>query len=343
MRRSPSSPCYQSVEEVQEAQASFESELRTKMVALTESYNEINGYAERLTEAGAEEAFSRYTIVALYERHEEVSSKLDARESALEASLAAEQAKESLRVQFAELATAFKTMCDANSAQVTALEGDLETQIATIQSMRTESADSLAKLEELQSVSEQLDELGVVNNPHTSETAMSLRAVWEVLGKTYTRTEEALQGQLLAEKSGQITPEQYKEIKEVMVYFDQDRDECLNDTEFRNCLTGLGLVMTEDEINTVMTELDSSGDCKLNFDEFAKFMVKQLSQPGHTQEDVITAFRALAEDEVFIPEETLVAHFHDEDDRAYLLEHMPVSEEPEKRDYEAFVGDLFSR
>lgn len=33
--------------------------------------------------------------------------------------------------------------------------------------------------------------------------------------QTLFRTEEALHGQLLAERSGQITPEQFKEIKEV--------------------------------------------------------------------------------------------------------------------------------
>ena len=43
---------------------------------------------------------------------------------------------------------------------------------------------------------------------------------WLVLVRqTLMRTEEALQGQLLAERSGQITPEQFKEIKDVRIVF----------------------------------------------------------------------------------------------------------------------------
>ena len=192
-----------------------------------------------------------------------MSGKLDARETALQETLASETEKEGLRVKFAELATNFRAECDANATAVTSMEGDLETQIAAIQGMREKLPEAAAQLEEIQAVSESLEERGVVNNPHTSETSMSLRAVFEVLGKTYDRTEEALQGQLLAERSGQITPEQYKEIKDVMVFFDADKDECLNELEFHNCITGLGLVMTEEEIQAVMNEMDTSGDRKL--------------------------------------------------------------------------------
>ena len=181
-----------------------------------------------------------------------------------------------------------------------------------------------------------------------------------LLAQTLLRTEEALHGQLLAERSGQITPEQFKEIKEVrlspycepwvvlpppllctvnivipasgsteeaaaslshllvpvrqrvrvlygscsslcctrqppgtctpylfhyrhvacrgqvMVFFDKDKDQLLDISEFRSCVTGLGLVMTEEQINSKLAELDSTGDGKLNFDEFAHFMAVQV-------------------------------------------------------------------
>ncbi len=84
---------------------------------------------------------------------------------------------------------------------------------------------------------------------------------------------EALRNQYLAEKSGQITPEQYQEIMDVMVYFDKDKDKALNDVEFRNCLTGLGLVLSDDAIKA---KLEAAGG-GLNFDEFAAFMVQIVS------------------------------------------------------------------
>lgn len=333
---------YLSVGEVEAAIANFESTLRTNMSSLTELYNEINGYAEQLQEAGVEEAFSRFTITSLYERHEEVSGKLDVRETDLQQSLVNEQAKEELRVQFATAATAFKGYCDEKSTMVTALEGSLEEQIGTIQALRAEYDMEAAKLDELQETATSLEEWGVVNNEHTSETILSLRAVWEVLGKTYRRTEDALHGQLLAEQSGQITPEQYKEIKEVMEYFDEDKDMALNETEFHNAITGLGIVMTDTEITEKLAELDTTGDGKLQFNEFSTFMATILSDPGHTQDDVTAAFRELAEENPFIGREIIEAHWHNEEERAYLLTEMPVNEEGEY-DYESFAAHLFSR
>ena len=64
--------------------------------------------------------------------------------------------------------------------------------------------------------------------------------------------------------------------RQVMVFFDTDHDQCLNIGEFRSCVTGLGLVMTEEQITAKMAELDTTGDGKLNFDEFAHFMAVQV-------------------------------------------------------------------
>jgi hypothetical protein len=53
------------------------------MTNLTLQYNDIASYAEQLQLYHTEEAFSRYTIAALFERHEAVAAKLAAREEAL--------------------------------------------------------------------------------------------------------------------------------------------------------------------------------------------------------------------------------------------------------------------
>jgi hypothetical protein len=53
---------------------------------LTALFNALSTQAEELQAAGNEEAFSRYTVQALFERHEAVSAKLTARNEALQAS-----------------------------------------------------------------------------------------------------------------------------------------------------------------------------------------------------------------------------------------------------------------
>ena len=70
-------------------------------------------------------------------------------------------------------------------------------------------------------------------------------------------------------------------LSQVMTFFDTDHDQCLNMSEFRSCVTGLGLVMTEDQIKARWAELDSTGDGKLNFDEFAEFMAAQVRTLSH--------------------------------------------------------------
>ena len=153
------------------------------MNALTTLYNETSGMAEQVAGVGYEEAFSRYTLQALFERHEVVSGKLAARNEALQQSLQVEQTKEQLRIQFAEKAAAFKAHCNARSGQITALEGDLEARLIAIQKLHEEYCSEVSMLEELQVLSNTLEEWGIINNSHTPETILSLRAVWEVLGK----------------------------------------------------------------------------------------------------------------------------------------------------------------
>jgi hypothetical protein len=54
------------------------------MTNLTLQYNDIASYAEQLQQYGTEEAFSRYTITALFDRHEAVSAMLTSREETLQ-------------------------------------------------------------------------------------------------------------------------------------------------------------------------------------------------------------------------------------------------------------------
>lgn len=62
------------------------------------------------------------------------------------------------------------------------------------------------------------------------------------------QAEESLRGQIMAQRDESITPEQYKEMKEVFEFFDQDGDDNLNPAEFHSCVTGIGVIMTDEEV-----------------------------------------------------------------------------------------------
>jgi Ca2+-binding EF-hand superfamily protein len=83
--------------------------------------------------------------------------------------------------------------------------------------------------------------------------------------------------QLVAFRSGQITPEQYKEIKETFEYFDLDKDNTLDRKEFHSCATGIGVMLKEDEVNSVFEALDTSGVGHIGIEQFVPFMVKTLT------------------------------------------------------------------
>ena len=197
------------------------------MTNLTLQYNDIASYAEQLQQYGTEEAFSRYAITVLFERHEAVQAKLSGREEALQVrcrgawsrhcrpggsllmskrlwvslcvvcvcvqtALATEQTKEALRVQFAEKAAAFKALCDDRSRQVADLDGALEAQIGVVQGLRGEYDSFVALLEEAQTISDSMEQWGVIGNPHTPETILSLRAVYDALYKVRPRASSGM-------------------------------------------------------------------------------------------------------------------------------------------------------
>jgi hypothetical protein len=60
--------------------------------------------------------------------------------------------------------------------------------------------------------------------------------------------EASLQEQLIIEQGRKISPEQLREIREVFTYFDKGQDGALNKEEFWSCCTGIGLVLTEEEV-----------------------------------------------------------------------------------------------
>lgn len=68
------------------------------------------------------------------------------------------------------------------------------------------------------------------------------------MSQSFERAAESLKGQIIAAKSGDVTPEQIKEIKEVFEYFDVDGDAQLDPKEFHSCATGIGLVLTDEQV-----------------------------------------------------------------------------------------------
>lgn len=353
----------------------FTTQVQPRLDTITAAYQELEALSNQLTEAGAEDAFSRFTLTALYESYADVYGRMGTREEELGGALTAERERDAKRIEFAEKATDLRecvvwpavppvlrgvllTLCglalvsrirfaDAMTKKVGALAGTLQEQLEGLQALQAEF-EACTKLNDVYECATAMEEAGIVDNPHTNESYHSLFAVWDGLEKVFSQADESLQAQLLAERDEHITPEQYKEIKEVFNHFDLNGDDQLDPTEFSYCCTSIGLVLTKEEILTKMAELDGTGDGCVNFQEFTTFMMERLVEPGHTKADVMEAFLALGEGEEYVTKRILVTSFTNESHLDYVVERLPVVEIPAEEGevcmvYGDFVDELFTR
>ena len=54
-------------------------------------------------------------------------------------------------------------------------------------------------------------------------------------------------------------------------------------------------VLAEEEVKQVFADLDSNGSGALTLNEFSIWMVSRLTEPGHTKEEVLSAFEDIAQ------------------------------------------------
>eukprot|EP00937_MAST-01D_sp_MAST-1D-sp2_P000560 g560.t1 len=287
------------VKEAHDMVAKLNNETKPTLESLKQQLATLGELAQQLkanTEEETKTAFNRYKMSDLGATVEQLAAGVAKYEGKLAEELAEEQDKEALRVKFAEGAKAFKKHTTDVSSSVGKLPGDsLTDQLDALNTLDEKESPALkSELDALEPVAAKLEELGALDNAHTPETIYSLRGAHNALVKMFTDTRDTLENNIAAEKSGGLSPEQFKEIKEVFDHFDKSGDGQLDLTEFGTCTTAIGLVLSEDEIATHMQKLDVSGDGQLSFDEFIVFMKDQLTASGASAQDVLDAFREIA-------------------------------------------------
>jgi hypothetical protein len=181
---------------LQEAQAlvtEFNEEIHPAVEAIKIQFRDIDKLGQKLYESEEEEAksvFQQFDLNDLNAKGGVAVKAIQAYEMKLMGSengfLQVEQRKEALRIQFAELANAFKAWCNEKSAEARFHETidveQLTQQLASLHAVKAEHADKEQDLKVLEPLSQQLEAQGVVNNPHTVETLSSLQIEWQVLG-----------------------------------------------------------------------------------------------------------------------------------------------------------------
>jgi|EP00945_MAST-04E_sp_MAST-4E-sp1_P000048 hypothetical protein len=251
-----------------------------------------------------------------------------------------EDYKEDLRVQFAEVAKQVTQTCADRTKTLANISGEPEAKMQELQSLAESHArDTLIQTAE--ESSEKCTEAKILINSHTDETIFSLRAKWSAVGDAYKQAMDVVEQLIMDAKGSQLTAEQIKEVREVFDYFDQDKDNSLDQKEFRDACQGIGLILDDDEVLSLYLKCTGGPTKKMGFEGFSTFMYDQL-KTGASLEDVMNAFKNLSGGAEAITSDQVTQSFQAHGDvSGYLLENM--NEKEGGLDYNAFTVQLFTR
>ncbi|XP_072971799.1 calmodulin-1-like [Typha angustifolia] len=124
------------------------------------------------------------------------------------------------------------------------------------------NGDGYISLEELNTV---LQSLG--QNPTNEELHDMIKEV-DVDGNGTIDFEEFLN--LMAKKMKETDADE--ELKEAFDVFDKDKNGFISPSELRSVLINLGEIMTDEEVEEMIMEVDMDGDGQVNYEEFVHMM-----------------------------------------------------------------------
>lgn len=334
----------QSVAAAVAALESFEQELKPKILNITSmKFNELKGQCESLTAGERQITFpGSVSMEQLTERITKLEECNADYENALRKNVDDAKHQDELCQAFAQVATDIKTNCVEYSSQLNQdREAAIEDYLISMKQLHKafkQNEDLNTNMKKIQDLQTSLDTERVFHNSYTRDTIQSLRAQYSSLNSAFSDKIEALEKEIVAQKAGNLTPEQLVEIQEVFNHFDLDEDGLLSSIEFTPACQGLGLTTSEEDLIAAFNELDIHQNDEVTFSQFSKFCASQL-ESGSTQDDVMQAFETLSK-ETYMTEEQVDEYFESET-AAYLKDKMPRLVE-DHRDYKTFTQSLFS-
>jgi hypothetical protein len=250
-----------------------------------------------------------------------------------------EDDKEERRRKFADIANNVSKSCEDKSKVIKDLSnagGEPQEQMDKLEELSTAHVNDTI-MQDAEAASTACDEAGILINTYTDETIFSLRATWKAVTDAYKQAKNVCEMLIMDQKGSKLTAEQIKEVREVFDYFDQDKDNTLDFKEFKDACQGIGLIMDDDEVQSLYLKLSGGSNKRMNFEGFSDFMYGQL-KTGASLEDVMNAFSNLAGGADVLTEDAITQHFSPHGDVAdYLKENMSDGA------YKPFTTQLFTR
>jgi len=278
--------------------------------------------------------FSGVTIEEINEKWNTIHGVSQERKIALDKELQVQRNNDSLSKNFADKAKAFSQWVHHQKEQLAVVKGELEQQLKELQSFRVSYETKRKDLGELETLNKQLESAGVKRNRYTDLTLRTLHFEYEQLGSATAKQETLLTNEIITKKNADVSPEQVNEFKEVFKHFDKNGDASLSRVELKACLQALGDEPTDSEMDNIMRDLDPETK-GVGFEAFSNFMIKR-HKDSDSKEEILIAFKELANDKEFVSEEDLRKVMTNEK-VAFLLERMPKHSNGQGYDYKAWV------
>lgn len=95
--------------------------------------------------------------------------------------------------------------------------------------------------------------------------------------------------------NNQLSKEREKKLKETFGLIDHDKDNYINSNEVGLLLRGLGIYLTEEDIEKLNKELIQNGNDKVSYEELKKIYIEKL-KTNKTSKDLIQAFEFFDEE-----------------------------------------------
>lgn len=251
---------------------------------------------------------------------------------------------DNLRKEFAAKANKLSDYLNAVTAKAASSQGSLDAQLALLNEINM--AEGKGLFEEVSKVGDALANENITAVRYTEHNIPNLKARLDETGASINAKRSLIEKEILSQKQSVASPKQIEEFKEVFKHFDKNGTNKLSKLEFKSCLQSLGEDPTEDEmeklLNTIGTKQEGEEKLAVEFDAFVEYMIKVTSDTT-TQQEIVQAFRDLAQDKDFVTRGDLQRGGMSEERISYLLSNMPAYPNVEGGfDYNAWAATAFN-
>ncbi|KAJ8654033.1 hypothetical protein O0I10_010244 [Lichtheimia ornata] len=250
--------------------------------------------------------------------------------------------KENLRKAYAQAANSFQRQLDAISADLAALDGDLEHQMTHVGNISHKLSPLQKDLEHIEVLDRACIEANTEENDYTVYSVEDLTFELGLVKRAIRKKMAFIENQSVSRNMTNLTPAQLEEFEHVFRHFANDQSNTLSIDEFPAALASLGLFYDDYELDRLFAETFQHNQ-EASFEQFIQFMVA-ITEDKSTPEQLQDAFQTIAGDKPYVTELDLRRCMVPETAVEYLSRDMPpatTSDEPDSFDYSLYVKQMF--